>query len=94
MHEKDRAAGVPGVALPGALARKMSRAGERFEWFWIFPADELSTDPESGIVRRHHLHPKVYGEAVTRAARKAGIEKRVTSHLWGQSPQSHRRIDE
>ena len=81
MHEKDRAAGVPGVALPGALARKMSRAGERFEWFWIFPADELSTDPESGIVRRHHLHPKVYGEAVTRAARKAGIEKRVTSHV-------------
>jgi integron integrase len=81
MHEKDRAAGVPGVALPGALARKMSRAGERFEWFWIFPADELATDPESGIARRHHLHPKVYGEAVTRAARKAGIEKRVTSHV-------------
>lgn len=80
-HEKDRAAGLPGVALPGALARKMSRAGERFEWFWIFPAEELSRDPESGIVRRHHLHPKVYGEAVTRAARNAGIEKRVTSHV-------------
>ncbi len=81
MHEKDRAAGVPGVALPGALARKMSRAGERFEWFWIFPAEELSRDPESGIVRRYHLHPKVYGEAITRAARKAGIQKRVTSHV-------------
>ncbi len=81
LHEEDRAAGVPGVALPGALARKMSRAGERWEWFWIFPDDHLSIDPESGVERRHHLHPQVYGEAVMRAAREAGIEKRVTSHV-------------
>ena len=67
--------------MPGALARKMSRAGERFEWFRIFPAEDLSQDPETGIMRRHHLHPQVYGEAVTRAARKAGIGKRVTSHV-------------
>ena len=81
LHDEDRAAGVAGVALPGALARKMSRAGERWEWFWIFPDDHLSRDPESGIERRHHLHSKVYGEAVTRAARAAGVEKRVTSHV-------------
>ncbi|MGL4401086.1 MAG: integron integrase [Luteolibacter sp.] len=81
VHEEDRAAGVPGVALPGALARKMTKAGERWEWFWIFPDDHLSRDPESGIVRRHHLHSKTYGEAVTRAARRAGVEKRVTSHV-------------
>ena len=81
LHDDDRAADVPGVSLPGALARKMSRAGERWEWFWIFPADHLSRDPETGIERRHHLHPKMYGEAVTRAARDAGIEKRVTSHV-------------
>lgn len=81
MHDRDRAVGVPGVALPAALARKMSKAGERWEWFWIFPADHLSHDPETGIERRHHVHPKVYAEAVTRAARKAGVEKRVTSHV-------------
>ncbi len=81
LHEADRAGSVPGVALPSALARKMSRAGERWEWFWIFPDDHLSRDPESGIMRRHHLHSKVYGEAVTRAARNAGVEKRVTSHV-------------
>ena len=72
LHDEDRAAGVAGVALPGALARKMSRAGERWEWFWIFPDDHLSRDPESGIERRHHLHSKVYGEAVTRAAGTLG----------------------
>ncbi|QTN34378.1 integron integrase [Akkermansiaceae bacterium] len=81
VHGKDRAEGVPGVALPTALARKMSKAGERWEWFWIFPADHLSRDPETGIERRHHMHAKVYGEAITRAARKAGVEKRVTSHV-------------
>jgi integron integrase len=81
VHEGDRAAGVPGVTLPGALARKMTKAGERWEWFWIFPDDHLSRDPESGIVRRHHLHSKTYGEAVTRAAQRAGVKKRVTSHV-------------
>ena len=78
--EEDRGNNRPGVALPGALARKFSKAGTKWAWMWIFPADQLSKDPESGIVRRHHLHGKVYGEAISRAAEKAGIAKRVTSH--------------
>lgn len=78
--EMDRADGVPGVALPGALVRKMPRAGERWEWMWLFSADHLSIDPESGVERRHHWHPKVYAEAISNAARAAGIAKRVTTH--------------
>lgn len=77
---RDREQGVPGVALPTALARKMPKAGEKLAWMWVFPADHLSKDPENGVVRRHHLHPKVYAEAISRAAEAAGIEKRVTSH--------------
>jgi len=86
----DCEAGRAGVYLPGALARKFRRAAETFEWFWLFPARQISTDPasrgyagagpESGIRRRHHLHGKVYNEAIKRAAHEAGIEKRVTSH--------------
>jgi integrase len=56
---------------------------------WIFPADHLSKDPESGIFRRHHLHPKVYGEAISRAAEKAGIAKRVTSHALRHAFATH-----
>ena len=89
LYEKDRAAGTPGVALPGALARKMSRAGERWEWFWIFPASDLSRDPESGVTRRYHLHPTVYGDAVRKAAAAAGIAKRVTTHALRHSFATH-----
>ncbi len=87
--QKDRDAGLAGVYLPGALARKFRRAAETFEWFWLFPAKQLSTDPESGIRRRHHLHAKVYNEAIKRAAERAGIEKRVTSHALRHSFATH-----
>jgi len=78
--QKDRAAGLAGVHLAGALARKFRRAAESFEWFWLFPARQVSLDPETQVQRRHHLHGKVYNEAIKRAATAAGIEKRVTSH--------------
>jgi site-specific recombinase XerD len=43
----DRAAGVPGVQLPGALARKYPRAASSWAWFWVFPQASLSIDPRS-----------------------------------------------
>jgi integron integrase len=85
----DREEGRPGVWLPGALARKFSRAAESFEWFWLFPARQISVDPECGIFRRHHLHGKVYNEAIRRAAAAAGIDKRVTSHALRHSFATH-----
>jgi len=85
----DREAGLNGVYMPGALARKFRRAAETFEWFWLFPARQTSTDPQSGVRRRHHLHGKVYNEAVKRAATEAGIEKRVTSHAFRHSFATH-----
>ena len=89
MWKRDREAGLAGVHLPGALARKFRRAAETFEWFWLFPAKQISTDPESGIRRRHHLHGQVYNEAIKRAASAAGIEKRVTSHALRHSFATH-----
>ena len=41
----DREAGCAGVWLPGALARKYRRAAESFEWFWLWPARQVSVDP-------------------------------------------------
>ena len=89
MWQNDREAGLAGVYIPGALARKFRRAAETFEWFWLFAAKQTSVDPESEIRRRHHLHGQVYNEAIKRAAAAAGIEKRVTSHALRHSFATH-----
>ena len=86
---KDRDEGLAGVYLPGALARKYRQAAETFEWSWLFPARQTSVDPEAGVRRRHHLLGQVYNDAVKRAAKKAGILKRVTSHALRHSFATH-----
>lgn len=89
VFDADKSDGTPPVAIPGALARKFSRAGERWEWFWLFPAETLSTDPDSGIVRRHHVHSGSYGNALHHAAQEADIEKRITSHCLRHAFATH-----
>ena len=89
VFDADKSDGTPPVAIPGALARKFSRAGERWEWFWLFPAETLSTDPDSGIVRRHHVHSGSYGNALHHAAQEAGIDKRITSHCLRHAFATH-----
>ena len=49
--------GRSGVALPDALERKYPRAGHSWPWFWVFAQHTHSTDPRSGVVRRHHTRP-------------------------------------
>ncbi|MGE9271166.1 MAG: integron integrase, partial [Verrucomicrobiales bacterium] len=85
----DREAGLAGVHLPGGLARKFRRGAESFEWFWLFPAQRVSVDPETGQRRRHHVHPKVYSRKIREAAKSAGMEKRVTSHALRHSFATH-----
>ena len=89
LWEQDRAGERPGVALPNALARKWPNAGSKWEWFWVFPAKDESTDPESGIIRRHHLHPKVYAKALKRAVEAAELEKGITSHALRHAFATH-----
>lgn len=87
--QKDRELGKFGVPIPGGLARKFSKAGEDWNWFWLFPARSESTDPESGMLGRHHLHPTVFNNAVRRAAQRVGIHKRVTTHTLRHSFATH-----
>ena len=87
--ESDRAAGLAGVHIRGALGRQMQRAAESFEWFWLFPARQTSVDPEGNMRRRHHLHAQVYSDSIKRAAAAVGIEKWVTSHALRHSFATH-----
>ena len=87
--QRDRETGLAGVHIKGALGRMHRRNAESFEWFWLFPAQQTSIDPETNTRRRHHLHAKVYGTAIKRASRAVGIEKRVTSHALRHSFATH-----
>ena len=89
IHEADRAASLPGVMLPNAYEVKHPAAALSWEWFWMFPGNELSTDPRSGICRRHHMHDINVSRQLTRASGRAGITKRVTAHCLRHSYATH-----
>ena len=85
LFDADRAEQRMGVALPDALELKYPRAGMHWGWFWVFPSDHESTDPRSGVIRRHHMYEQTYQRAIQRAATEAKIVKRVTSHTFRHS---------
>ncbi len=89
LYEADRADGVAGVKMPKALGRKFPQAGVSWPWWWLFPAQGTSVDPECGTVRRHHVHSAVYANAITRAVKRMGSGKRVTSHVLRHSFATH-----
>jgi integrase len=62
------------------LARKYPRAAESWSWHWVFPASGISTDPRSGIRRRHHLYEHRLQRGIKRASHEAGMVKPVSVH--------------
>ncbi|MBP9143219.1 MAG: integron integrase [Thermoanaerobaculia bacterium] len=88
-HQRDLASGFGRVELPGALARKLPNATAEWPWQWVFPSIRFATDPRSGESRRHHLFPERIQRAVSKAARAAGIAKRVTCHTLRHSFATH-----
>jgi integron integrase len=89
LFQEDRAAGLPGVWLPGAYGVKDPKAGERWEWQWVFPSKSVGKDPRSEERRRHHVHDNGVGKALSVAVRRAGIAKKITAHTLRHSFATH-----
>jgi integron integrase len=81
-HQADLAAGLGRVVLPDALARKYPNAAVEWSWQFVFPAGRVCRDPRFGPPTRFHLHESAVQRAVTTAARKAGLAKRVGCHTF------------
>jgi integron integrase len=89
LHRRDLAEGYGEAWLPYALARKYPRAGYEWGWQFVFPSKHRSADPESGVIRRHHLFPDAMSRALKRAARAARIVKPVSCHILRHSFATH-----
>jgi integrase len=82
LHQRDLAAGFGRVVLPDALARKYPNAETEWRWQFVFPAARICRDPRWGPASRFRLHESAVQRAVAAAARLAGMEKRVSCHVF------------
>jgi integron integrase len=87
--EQDRASDVGGVYLPDALTEKYPNAPTEWRWQYVFPSTQLSEDPRSGTVRRHHRSDSAVQRAVKQAVDAADIETHATCHTLRHSFATH-----
>lgn len=77
LHTADLSRGLGAVALPDALDRKYPGAAKSWPWQFLFPAGRICRDARWGPPSRFHLHDTAIQREVSRAARAAGLGKRV-----------------
>ncbi|MGI9281342.1 MAG: integron integrase [Endozoicomonas sp.] len=89
LHNKAMKQGVCFVHMPGALAKKYPHAGKELAWQYVFASSQLSQDPRSGQVGRHHINERGIQRSVKDAIKKAGIHKHASCHTFRHSFATH-----
>ncbi len=80
LHQRDLEEGFGSVYLPFAIERKYPNANKEWGWQYVFPSSKRSVDPQSGVIRRHHVSEKNLQRAIKQATRNLGIVKPVSTH--------------
>ncbi|MBI5408713.1 MAG: integron integrase [Nitrospirae bacterium] len=89
IHDEDLAKGGGGVWLWQSLEHKYKNAAKEFIWQYVFPANNLSVDPRSGSVRRHHINENSLQKEIKKAAQSLHINKKVSCHTLRHSFATH-----
>lgn len=85
LHDFDLACGFGSVFMPNALAKKVPAAEKSLGWQFLFPSDQRSIDPRSGVERRHHLHSSTIQRAIRQAVNRLGFLQAVGCHTLRHS---------
>jgi integron integrase len=89
LHQHDKAEGYGETLLPDAVQIKFKNAPKELGWQYLFPSSQLSADPRTGLILRHHLHVTLIQRAVKEAVRKAKILKNGSCHSFRHSFATH-----
>ncbi len=88
-HQIDLKNNFGSVFMPYALSKKYPNAQFEAKWQYLYPMNDVSKDPKTGVIRRHHVLENTLARNIKRAVTKSGIHKKVTSHTFRHSYAIH-----
>jgi len=89
LHDEALVNGFGEIWLWPSLERKYKNAAKEFIWQYVFPANNLSVDPRSGKVRRHHINENMLQKELKKTVLALGFNKKISCHILRHSFATH-----